>query len=182
VSAHADDGHQGVVRVVAIDAVTDTLVAAIARLVPQLSSSAPPPTATELAAIVGSDATTLFVAELTDGSVADGSAAAAGGPADGPGHDDGDARGDRVVGSLTLALFRLPTGVRAWIEDVVVDERARGRGVGEALVQAALAQAAAAGATSVDLTSRPSREAANRLYQRLGFQARQTNVYRYQGA
>lgn len=175
-SAHSDDGHRGDVRVVAVDAVTDELVAAIARLVPQLSSSAPPPMATDLAAIIGSDATTLFVAELTDGAATDGRSAGR------AGDDTDDALGDRVVGSLTLALFRLPTGVRAWIEDVVVDERARGRGVGEALVQAALAEAAAAGATSVDLTSRPSREAANRLYQRLGFEARQTNVYRYQGA
>ncbi len=158
-------------RVVAVDAVTDTLVTAIARLVPQLSSSAPAPTAAELAAIVGSDATTLFVAEVADETT--------GGEA--AGHPR-RAHGDGIVGSLTLALFRLPTGVRAWIEDVVVDERARGRGVGEALVQAALAEASAAGATSVDLTSRPGREAANRLYQRLGFEARQTNVYRYQGA
>jgi ribosomal protein S18 acetylase RimI-like enzyme len=180
VSADADDGHQGAVRVVAIDAVTDALVTALARLVPQLSSSAPPPTTAELAAIVGSDATTLFVAELTDGTAASGSRGG-GVPAGGSDCDAGHAPGDRVVGSLTLALFRLPTGVRAWIEDVVVDERARGRGVGEALVQAALTQAAAAGATSVDLTSRPSREAANRLYRRLGFEARQTNVYRYTG-
>jgi ribosomal protein S18 acetylase RimI-like enzyme len=84
-----------------------------------------------------------------------------------------------VVGSLTLALFRVPTGVRAWIEDVVVDEAARGSGAGAALVAAALDRAAAAGARTVDLTSRPSREAANRLYRRVGFVERVTNVYRY---
>ena len=84
-----------------------------------------------------------------------------------------------VLGALTLALFRIPTGLRAWIEDVVVDNAARGRGVGEALNLAALERARQAGATTVDLTSRPSREAANRLYQRLGFQARSTNVYRF---
>ena len=121
------------------------------RLVPQLSSSAAPLTLEELAEIVGSDTTVLLVAV-----------------------DDGD-----TVGSLTLALFRVPTGMRAWIEDVVVDDAARGRGVGAALVQAALARAEEAGARSVDLTSRPSREAANRLYLRLGFQSRATNVYRY---
>jgi ribosomal protein S18 acetylase RimI-like enzyme len=76
-------------------------------------------------------------------------------------------------------MFPIPTGLRAWIEDVVVDDAARGRGVGEALNRAALERARAAGATTVDLTSRPSREAANRLYRRLGFEARDTNVYRY---
>ena len=66
-------------------------------------------------------------------------------------------------------MFRIPTGRRAWIEDVVVDSAQRGKGVGEALTREALRVAQAAGATTVDLTSRPSREAANRLYQRIGF-------------
>ena len=87
-----------------------------------------------------------------------------------------------LVGSLTLALFRVPTGLRAWIEDVVVDESARGAGVGEALVLAALERAEALGARTVDLTSRPTREAANRLYLRLGFELRTTNVYRHSTA
>ena len=91
---------------------------------------------------------------------------------------DGESVGD-IVGTLTLVVFRIPTAIRAWIEDVVVDESARGRGVGEALTAAALDRAKAAGARTVDLTSRPSREAANRLYQRLGFIGRDTNVYRY---
>lgn len=85
----------------------------------------------------------------------------------------------RIVGMLTLVVFRIPTGVRAWIEDVVVDEAARGRGVGEALNQAAVGRALELGARTVELTSRPSREAANRLYQRLGFVRRDSNVYRY---
>ena len=84
-----------------------------------------------------------------------------------------------IVGSLTLVIFRIPTGIRAWIEDVVVDADARGKGVGEALNKFALAEARRQGVTTVDLTSRPTREAANRLYQRLGFKARETNVYRY---
>ena len=134
-------------------AVTDELVAAIARLVPQLSSSSPAPSAEDLAEIVEGAATTLFVAR--DG---------AGGP---------------VVGTLTLAIFRIPTGVRAWIEDVIVDSTVRGQGCGEALSRSALAAAAQAGARTVELTSRPSREAANRLYQRIGFQVRETNIYRY---
>jgi ribosomal protein S18 acetylase RimI-like enzyme len=133
--------------------VTDDLVGAFARLIPQLSRSAPPPSAEELAAIVSSSATSLLVARRGDGA---------------------------IIGSLTLALFRIPTGVRAWIEDVVVDESAQGSGVGEALNREALRLARAAGAVTVDLTSRPSREAANRLYKRLGFVERETNVYRYE--
>ncbi len=86
--------------------------------------------------------------------------------------------GDAIVGALTLVVFRLPTGVRAWIEDVVVDDSARGRGVGEALSRFALDLARSKAAKTVDLTSRPSRQAANRLYQRIGFVARTTNVYR----
>ena len=134
------------------DAVTPELVEAMTRLLPQLSSAAAP-TEAELEEIVQSPATVLLMARV-----------------------DGE-----LVGSLTLVLFRLPTGVRAWIEDVVVDSMARGTGVGAALNRAAIALAAERGARTVDLTSRPSREEANRLYQRLGFVARDTNVYRYNG-
>ena len=141
------------------ESVTDEVVQAMEALVPQLSSSSPPPSAGELAEIVGSDATHLLLAR--DG--------------DGPG------LGGRIVGSMTLAVFRIPTGVRAWIEDVVVDGDARGQGVGEVLNKAALDVAAGRGARTVDLTSRPSREAANRLYRRIGFVQRETNVYRYSG-
>lgn len=131
--------------------VDDELVSAFARLTPQLSRSAPAPGPAELAAVTASPATRLLVARV-----------------------DG-----RVVGSLTLAVFAIPTGVRAWIEDVVTDEAARGRGVATALVRRALALATEAGARTVDLTSRPDREAANRLYARLGFERRATNVYRF---
>ena len=86
-----------------------------------------------------------------------------------------------IVGTLTLVVFRIPTGVRAWIEDVVVDSSARGAGVGERLNRAAVEEANRLGARTVDLTSRPNREAANRLYRRLGFVERSTNVYRYGG-
>lgn len=131
--------------------VDDELVEAMARLVPQLSSSAPPPGAERLSEIVGSDACHLLIARDGDGS---------------------------IVGSMTLVVFPIPTGVRAWIEDVVVDTAARGKGVGETLNRHALQIAADRGARTVDLTSRPSREAANRLYRRIGFVARETNVYR----
>jgi ribosomal protein S18 acetylase RimI-like enzyme len=139
------------VRVEVADTVTPELVAAFARLIPQLSSSSPPPTAAELAEMIDSPASDVLVAY----------------------------EGDDVLGTLTLVTFRIPTGVRCWIEDVVVDGAARGKGVGDALNRAALDLARERGAKTVDLTSRPSREAANRLYQRIGFVARETNVYRY---
>ena len=84
-----------------------------------------------------------------------------------------------IVGTLTLAFYRMPTGLKAWIEDVVVDRSARGHGVGESLNRAAMAEAARRGAKNLNLTSRSKREAANRLYQRLGFVPYDTNVYRY---
>jgi ribosomal protein S18 acetylase RimI-like enzyme len=142
------------VQIIEAVEVTPELVAAFERLIPQLSSSNPAPTETELAAICESEASVLLIAVDREAD-------------------------DRILGSLTLAWFRIPTGVRAWIEDVVVDEEARGHGVGELLNRAALDLARELGAKTVDLTSRPSREAANRLYQRIGFVARDTNVYRY---
>jgi ribosomal protein S18 acetylase RimI-like enzyme len=142
------------------------LTAAVARLLPQLSSSSTPPRLEELHRIIEDPATTLLLALSGDGQ--------------GDRSDDGGRRrGGHVVGMLTLAVFLLPTGIRAWIEDVVVDDEARGAGVASALVQAALERARAQGARTVDLTSRPEREAANRLYVRLGFVSRETNVYRY---
>ena len=127
------------------------LVVAFQRLIPQLSKSNPAPTQEQLESIVASDSSYVLIAKV-DGV---------------------------IVGSLTLVIFHIPTGIRAWIEDVVVDADARGKGVGEELNKFALTEAKRQGATTVDLTSRPSREAANRLYQRLGFKARETNVYRY---
>ncbi len=127
------------------------LLAALHHLVPQLSSTASPVTEAELRAILDADATTLLVA----------------------------VEGDRIVGTLTLVLFPIPTGVRAWIEDVIVDESVRGQGVGELLTNFAITRAQERGAKSVDLTSRPTREAANRLYVRAGFELRETNVYRF---
>jgi ribosomal protein S18 acetylase RimI-like enzyme len=147
-------GTMSSVEIVEATEVTPDLLAAFERLIPQLSKSNPPPTEDELEAIVDSPASILLLAVDRDAD-------------------------DAVLGSLTLAWFRIPTGVRAWIEDVVVDEAARGRGVGEALNQHALERARLLGAKTVDLTSRPSREAANRLYQRIGFVPRETNVYRY---
>jgi ribosomal protein S18 acetylase RimI-like enzyme len=86
--------------------------------------------------------------------------------------------GEEIVGITTLVVFRVATGMRAFIDDVVVSDAHRGKGLGENLVRAAIAQAASLGVQKIDLTSRPSREAANRLYRRLGFEPRQTNIYR----
>lgn len=139
------------VAVEVLDEVTDEAVEAFGRLLPQLSSSAAPPDAATLAGIVGSPAVTVLMAR-SDG---------------------------RIVGSLTLAMFPIPTGLRAWIEDVVVDEAARGQGIGASLTEEAIRRAREAGARSVDLTTRPSREAAGRLYERAGFHQRETRLYRY---
>lgn len=127
---------------------------AINGLLPQLSSSAKPMTEEELGEMLKSDAITLIVAR--------------------------DTVSMKLVGVLTLAVIRIPTGVRAWIEDVIVDTEARGKGIGELLTREAISVAKNKGAKTVELTSRPSREAANRLYQRIGFQIRETNVYRYE--
>jgi ribosomal protein S18 acetylase RimI-like enzyme len=137
-------------RVVEATEITDDLVAAVQRLLPLLSSTAEPPTKADIARVVASEATRLLVAR--DGA--------------------------RILGMLTLVMFRIPSGSRAWIEDVVVDDGARGKGVGEALNLAAIELARLGGARTIDLTSRPSREAANRLYRRLGFVPRETNLYR----
>ncbi|MFZ1490488.1 MAG: GNAT family N-acetyltransferase [Ilumatobacteraceae bacterium] len=139
------------VRIEVADAAGPELVEAFGRLVPQLSRSSAPPTPDELSEMVDSAASDVLVA-----------------------YD-----GDSICGTLTLVTFRIPTGVRAWIEDVVVDEAVRGKGVGEALNRFAIELARQKGAKTVDLTSRPSREAANRLYRRLGFVQRDTNVYRF---
>jgi len=130
--------------------VDDELVATVARILPLLSSSAPP-SADHLRTIVDGPDTELFVARLEG----------------------------RIVGILTLAMYPIPTGNRAWIEDVIVDESAARQGIGESLSRAAIDEARRRGAKDVRLTSRPKREAANRLYQRIGFEIYETNVYKY---
>lgn len=139
------------VEVEVLQQATDEAVEAFGRLLPQLSGSAPPLDTRSLAELLAWQANTVLLARL-DGV---------------------------IVGTLTLVMFPIPTGMRAWIEDVVVDGQARGAGVGAALTQEAVRLAAKAGARTVDLTSRPSREAANRLYVRLGFELRDSRLYRY---
>lgn len=141
------------IRIETVSAVDDELVAAFERLIPQLSSSNPPPSRDALAEIIDDPGNVVFIAR-------------------------DEARDDTIVGTLTLATFRIPTAVRAWIEDVVADAAASGQRVGELLSSAAVDEARRRGAKTVELTSRPSRQAANHIYKKLGFQQRDTNVYR----
>lgn len=139
---------------------TPELEALFAQVIPQLSSSSEPMKLAQLQELLSQSSLTLL----------------------GFRPDTPDEAGERpLLGMLSLVMFQIPTGWRAWIEDVVVHEGARGHGAGEALVRAAVQIAQQRGTKSVDLTSRPSREAANRLYRRAGFVLRETNVYRYQG-
>jgi ribosomal protein S18 acetylase RimI-like enzyme len=139
------------VSVEVLSEVTDEVVEAFGVLLPQLSRSAPPASRAVLERVTSSAATTMLIAR-SDG---------------------------KIAGTLSLVMFPIPTGLRAWIEDVIVDEAARGQGVGQVLTTEALRIAEEAGARTVDLTSRPSREAAGRLYERVGFQSRSTRMFRY---
>ena len=119
----------------------DELVAAFARLIPQLTPTAPLPTRDELALLVDSPSTHLLLARDPD-----------------------------IVGSLTLTLYRTPTGLQGRINAVVVDAAAQGRGIGEALAREAVQIAKAAGVRRITLSSRRDRAAAHRLYRRIGFE------------
>ena len=136
------------------DRATQELIEAFARLLPQLSASAAPLNLQSLGAIIEASTNTVLIARDLSA-------------------------GGRIVGTLTLVMFRIPTAVRAWIEDVVVDGEARGLGVGEALVSAAVNLGKQYGAKTIDLTSRQSRQAAHRLYEKVGFHVRDTSVYRH---
>jgi len=132
--------------------VTESLTDAYRVLIPQLSSSSNPPTGEALQRIIESDSAQILIAEDENGE---------------------------ILGTMTLVIFQIPTGIRAWIEDVVVDSSARGKGIGKKLNLAALELAKQAGAKTVDLTSRPARQEANQLYRSIGFAERETNVYRF---
>ncbi|MFE3758906.1 GNAT family N-acetyltransferase [Nocardia tengchongensis] len=139
------------VTVETLTEVDDEIVEAFDRLLPQLSQSAKRLDREALAQLASTESTTVLVAR-SDG---------------------------KIVGTLSLVMFPIPSGLRARIEDVVVDDSARGQGIGAALIEDAKTRASAAGARTLDLTSRASRSAANRLYERLGFQPRESQVYRF---
>jgi ribosomal protein S18 acetylase RimI-like enzyme len=130
--------------------VNEELYDAFQRLVPQLTNNNPPPSLIDLADLVRDASSTLMIARDDQG---------------------------KIVGALTLAIYRVPTGVRSIIEDVIVDTSARGQGIGEALMKYAIDLARKKGAQNITLTSNPMREAANRLYLRVGFRKRETNAY-----
>jgi ribosomal protein S18 acetylase RimI-like enzyme len=137
-----------------VSEVTEELHAALKRLVPQLGAHKTSPTFEELNKLVISESSTLLVARQSS-------------------------EADPIVGILCLTIYRVPTGLRSLIEDVVVDENARRQGIGEALVSYAIDLAKEAGADGVSLTSNPQRQAANQLYQSMGFELRKTNPYFY---
>jgi ribosomal protein S18 acetylase RimI-like enzyme len=137
-----------------VSEVTEELYKALERLIPQLGAHKIPPTWEELGKLVTSESSILLVARR-------------------PQEDD------PIVGILCLTVYRVPTGLRSIIEDVIVDENARRRGIGEALVRYAVDLAKEAGANGISLTSNPQREAANQLYQSMGFELRKTNPYFY---
>ncbi len=139
------------VEIEVVREVAGEVVEALGRLLPQLSRSAKPLDHQALARIVSCPVNTVLLAR---------------------------SQGE-IVGTLTLVILPIPSGLRARIEDVVVDTAARGRGVGTALTREALRLARDQGARTVDLTSRPSRDAATRLYEGLGFQRRESQVYRF---
>ena len=134
--------------------VTQDVYKAFQLLIPQLTQHIPPPSKELLVEMAASEAVFVFLAREDD-------------------------ENGRILGSATLATFITPTGTHGWIEDVIVDRDARRRGIGRALTEACLEKARQISLREVNLTSRPSREAANKLYQELGFQQRETNVYRY---
>lgn len=136
-----------------VDDITDEIFQAFQRLIPQLTTNVPPPTRTELEALVAFEGSILLAVRAN---------------ADGP-----------ILGVATLSLVRAPTGVHARLEDVIVDDSARGQGLGAALTEETIRLARELGANYLALTSNPRREAANRLYQRLGFKHWETNVYRF---
>lgn len=141
--------------IVKVTIVTDELMDAITRLMPQLKLKYSLPTRSEIDALVGSKASNLFIVRY-------------------PGENS------PIIGMLTLLIYRVPSGVRAHLEDIVVDEAVRGLGIGELFVRHALGIAREAGANGVILTTNPRREAANRLYQRMGFNRWKTNLYFYE--
>ena len=130
---------------------SSTALESINQLLPQLSSKASPITMERLSELVGSGSTMIFICTNEEA---------------------------KIVGMLSFVIMKIPTGNKAWVEDVVVDQNARGQGLGKALMDHALAEAGKLGVKTIDLTSRPSRKNANRLYQSLGYRIRETNVYR----
>ncbi len=142
------------IKVFEITEMSQKVYDAFERLIPQLSSSAKIPSWDELSDLISSKAGIVLAAV------------------------DEDDPEEKILGTMTLVIFRIPTGLRAWVEDVVVDNAERGKGIGEKLIRAAIERAKTEGCRTIDLTSNPKREAAHRLYKRCGFEIRETCVFR----
>ena len=125
---------------------------AVLRLLPQLSPDAELNTRQYFKSILASESSHLFIAEVDN---------------------------KQIAGMLTIGTYKTPTGIKVWIEDVVVDELQRGKGVGKELMLFAISYSKSLGAKDVRLTSRPSRIEANELYSKLGFRKYETNFYKY---
>jgi GNAT superfamily N-acetyltransferase len=139
-------------RIEVVSEATPELHAALARLLPKLNPKLQVPDMARLRRLIADPAATLLVAR------------------------DGDA----IVGTTTVIVYTTPFWIKARLDEVVVDDSARGKGVGEALVKTALDIGRKRGAQIAELQSGrgPNREAAHRLYERLGFQVRETDVFR----
>ena len=138
------------VRIETVTEATPEVHDSLARLLPQLNSELLVPSMERLRELIADPAVTLLLAR----------------------------DGRDVVGTTTVIVYTTPFWIKARLDEVVVDEAARGKGVGAALVNAALDVARQKGAQVAELQSGVQREAANRLYPRLGFKRRETNVYR----
>jgi len=138
------------VRIDAVDEPSDEVRVALAALLPQLNPAIVPPDRQRLAKLIADPAVSLLVAR----------------------------DGDTIVGTATVIVYTSPAWTKARIEDVVVDQSARGQGVGRALVDACIEIARGKGCTIVELQSKRSRVEANRLYQEMGFELRDSNFYR----
>jgi GNAT superfamily N-acetyltransferase len=135
-----------------VTSITEEIYEAFRRLIPQLTSTTLPPTKGDLDALIKSDSSILFIARYPDEK-------------------------NLIIGAGCLTVYRVLTGVKGIIEDVIVDESARAHGIGESLIRHMLDFARNKGAKGVALTSNPKRISANQLYQRIGFVLRETNAY-----
>lgn len=136
-------------RIYKAQIVTEAMVNAFEKLIPQLSPNSAVPSKSELEDLINCDNTLVILAEE-----------------------------DKIIGTLTLVFTKIPTGNKVWIEDVIVDNAARGKGVGEELIRYAIEYVNSKGIKQINLTSTPDKTVANKLYQKIGFIKRETNVYR----
>lgn len=137
-------------RFIEIEDLKPDCLEAINRLIAQLSTSSHTFTEAELNSLIASPQSHLYALEYDE----------------------------KIIGMVTLCIYQCPTGRKAWIEDVVVDQNHRGKGYGKLMVRKAMEECQNRGNVTLMLTSRPSRIVANQLYQSLGFEKRETNVYK----